>query len=179
MPRERAKAVKTYCTASAKRKRHLSRLLQSSICCSCMAGICVQVPVARRDKYERHIREYWVDVETVGTLAQSMEEEVTQSYEIVDFDCALPAPALGSSPKPYLDEPMDDSSREDDEGAWESEGDDDEDDAASSKKRRRKDSATPSSDKKKKKRSRRKQQDQEHQLEEALEAHILLAVLTI
>ena len=153
--------MREYCTANRKRKHQLSR---HQISCSCiLQGILVAVHVVRRDKYERHLREFWVDVETVGTLAKSMEEEITQSYEIVDFNCSLPVPTLGDSPKPWVDEPRDESpEHEADEGS--SSEEDAEAEHVSKKKPSK--SKPASSPKTRRKQNRRKAE----QVEEALEA---------
>ena len=71
----------------------------------------------RRDKYQRHVREYWVDVETVGKLETSHLEEFSQKYTIVDEDgCELPMPEIGGkSPSACLDIDGDSSSDDDDD----------------------------------------------------------------
>ena len=58
---------------------------------------------SRRDKYEKDVWEFWVDVETTGSVTQSCEEEFLQSFEIVDADVEVPAPTIGSSPMPIKD----------------------------------------------------------------------------
>ena len=110
-----------------------------------------------------------MDVSTEGTLAKTMVEEVSQSYEIVDFDCSLPGPTLlGKSPKPDLDEGLQLSEGEDQESGSSTEDDPEDDNKARAKKNKsRKRAGTNTPDKK---RSKRAKAEQEHQLEEALEA---------
>ena len=66
----------------------------------------------RRDKYQRKIFEYWVDVETVGSLSKTQSETFNQTYEIVDPNAELPAPGLGSSTDPNLGASDDDDEEE-------------------------------------------------------------------
>ena len=108
--RDRIKAVKAYCTADSARKRELTRPASAFIQ---HIFVNISTPYNRKDKYQSHIREYWVDVETTGCLTTSHAEEVTQSYVVVDDNASLPAPILGSTLKPNLDrEAEDDSSSE-------------------------------------------------------------------
>ena len=58
----------------------------------------------RRDKYQRHIREYWVDVATTGFLATELEEQFLQQFEVTDCNMEMPAPTLGSCPMPPEEE---------------------------------------------------------------------------
>ena len=72
----------------------------------------------RKDKYQRHVREYWVDVETVGKLETSHMEEFSQKYTIVDEDGSeLPMPEIGGkSPSACLSLDGDSYSDDDDDG---------------------------------------------------------------
>ena len=122
--------------------------------------------VGRRDKYERHLKEFWVDVATEGTLAKSMVEQVSQSFEIVDFDCSLPAPTLGSSPKPDLERCSDDSDGEE-QDAGSSSSDDEEGKKAAGKSKEDKKRIAKTGSKKCNKKAKAEAEDK---VEEALEA---------
>ena len=86
----------------------------------------------RRDKYERKVKEYWVDVKTSGSSEHVVAEEVLQEYQVVDPKLkSLPAPTLGKSPRPDLDADGASSDSEScDEGA--DDDDDEEDDKEAS-----------------------------------------------
>ena len=61
------------------------------------------LPVVRRDKYERDVREYWIDVRTTGEMKQLMSELVIRTIEVAgDFDHPMPAPMLGDGPTPEV-----------------------------------------------------------------------------
>ncbi|CAE7188350.1 unnamed protein product [Symbiodinium sp. CCMP2456] len=104
----------------------------------------------KRDKYQRHILEYWIDLRTSGSLSRSHMEEFSQYVEIIDDNASLPAPVLGNEALPcYEGEDDDDSQESCDE-------DDDDDDTKASetptskrKKLRRARTATPRVTKKK------------------------------
>ena len=121
--RDRIKAVKEYCLLDAERKKLLTRPAgcKHLICIRCVGNFASW----RRDKYQRHIREYWVDVETSGCMNITHTEEVNQCYEIVDVPNAeLPAPLLtGKSPLPNLHGDAENSEDSDDDD------DDDDDDS--------------------------------------------------
>ncbi|CAL1126490.1 unnamed protein product [Cladocopium goreaui] len=72
MQRNRIKAVCRYCTAKSRVKTHV-----------------------RRDKYERNIREFWVDVATTGAFERENEETLCDKTgaegTAVSFDLGLPA----------------------------------------------------------------------------------------
>ena len=119
----------------------------------------------RRDKYERHVKEFWVDVATEGTLAKSMVEEVSQSFEIVDFDCSLPAPMLGNSPRPDLDQACEESENEENrEGATSSDDGEANKPATNGSKAHKSNATSPA------KRRPKKSKAKENEIEEALEA---------
>ena len=62
------------------------------------------------------MREYWVDVETIGRLDTSHSEELNETYVIVDDnDCELPAPALGKTTTACLELDGDDTDEDEDE----------------------------------------------------------------
>ena len=62
------------------------------------------------------MREYWVDVETIGRLDTSLSEELNETYVIVDDnDCELPAPALGKTTTACLELDGDDTDEDEDE----------------------------------------------------------------
>ncbi|CAE7697849.1 unnamed protein product [Symbiodinium necroappetens] len=79
--KDRVKAVREYCLASRERRKTL----------------------VRRDKYQKQIREFWVDVQTSGTLATTNTEEFSFCFEIIDPTCELPGPVLGKEPMPAYD----------------------------------------------------------------------------
>eukprot|EP00439_Symbiodinium_sp_Y106_P037822 s6654_g4.t1 len=120
----------------------------------------------KRDKYQKHIVEYWIDLKTSGSLSRSHKEEFNQFIEIIDDAATLPPPVLGSEALPCYEE-EDDAYDDDDD----SEEDDDNDDG--------KGSSTPTTKRKRSKRSRRtpgsakskrKREEKAHEVETALEA---------
>ncbi|CAE7638788.1 unnamed protein product [Symbiodinium sp. CCMP2592] len=76
----------------------------------------------KKDKYQSHIIEYWVDVRTSGSLSRSTKEEFNQFVEIIDSGASLPPPTLGDEALPSYD--VEDDDDEDDD---QDDGDDDED----------------------------------------------------
>ena len=69
----------------------------------------------RRDKYQRHVLEYWIDVRTSGSLSKASREEFSQHVEIIDDNLQLPAPQLGNECLPCYDEEDDDDDGDDDD----------------------------------------------------------------
>ncbi|CAE7294628.1 unnamed protein product [Symbiodinium sp. CCMP2592] len=69
----------------------------------------------KKDKYQRHIVEYWVDVKTSGSLSKTSREEFNQTVEIVDDNLQLPPPQLGNEALPCYDEEDDEDDDDDDE----------------------------------------------------------------
>ena len=121
--------------------------------------------LSRRDKYQRHVMEYWVDVRTSGSLSKSHKEEFSQYVEIIDDGTSLPPPTLGNEALPcYDDEDQGGDCDEDDE-------DDDEDDdkqqdtnPSTRHKRPRRGKHTPKTKKK------REEKEKNEEVEIALEA---------
>ena len=72
---------------------------------------------ARRDKYQRHILEYWIDVRTSGSLSRTTQEQFSQYVEIVDDNLSLPPPTLGNEALPCYDEEDEDEVTDDDDDA--------------------------------------------------------------
>ena len=64
----------------------------------------------RRDKYELHVKEYWIDVRTTGEMKRTMSELTIRKFEVICPEATLPMPKLPSEPLPKLPE-------EDDAGA--------------------------------------------------------------
>ncbi|CAE7235007.1 unnamed protein product [Symbiodinium necroappetens] len=93
--KDRVKAVVAYCTANRARRRALTR----------------------RDKYQRHIVEYWIDVRTSGSLSRTHQEQFSQFVEIIDDNLSLPPPMLGNETRPCYDEDEYEEDTEDDEEA--------------------------------------------------------------
>ncbi|CAE7698574.1 unnamed protein product [Symbiodinium sp. CCMP2592] len=93
--KDRVKAVIAYCTASRARRRALTR----------------------RDKYQRHLIEYWIDVRTSGSLSRTTQEQFSQYVEIIDDQVSLPPPMLGTEALPCYDEdePEDEETGDDDD----------------------------------------------------------------
>ena len=70
----------------------------------------------RRDKYERHLREYWVDVKAMGSLATVHSEIASTRVVIEDPDMEFPEPVLTNSPMPNLGDDGDHSNDQSDSG---------------------------------------------------------------
>ena len=169
--------MKAYCLANKQRKRTLTRPGQGlRLRIACLGFLCF-ILSGRRDKYQRKIWEYWVDVETVGSLAHLQAEEFNQHFEIIDCDMELPGPTLGSSPDPHL------GAGDDEEEESSHPGDDDDDDepppstSKKNKSKRRASTPTPKSKSVRNRsvltRSRRKDKPSRkdsQELEEALQA---------
>ena len=134
----------------------------------------------RKDKYEKHVREFWVDVETVGRLDTLHSEELNQSYVIVDdHDCELPSPMLGKSSSACLELDGDDTDEDENEDDDEDEEKEEPTPKSKSKKKRAKTTPSPKSRRRailknsstKTTRSARKAaKAQEEEIEQALEA---------
>ncbi|CAE7036774.1 unnamed protein product [Symbiodinium sp. CCMP2456] len=139
--KDRIKAIIAYCTKTKARKRQLTR----------------------RDKYQRHILEYWIDLRTSGSLSRSHQEEFTQYVEIIDNNASLPNPVLGNESLPCYDEEDEEESQDTDDG-------DDEDERGSvspkfkRKKSRRSRPSTPRTNKKK-----REEKEKQAEVETALD----------
>ncbi|CAE7313426.1 unnamed protein product [Symbiodinium necroappetens] len=146
--KDRIKAVIKYCTATKARKRALTR----------------------KDKYQSHIMEYWVDVRTSGSLSQSTKEEFNQYVEIIDSGASLPPPTLGDEPLPCYEQ--DDDDEDDDE---DDDDDDDEGEAATKtpstkrKRHKRRGKKTPSPKSKMLAKKKKEKQEKEEVVESALE----------
>ncbi|CAE7344964.1 unnamed protein product, partial [Symbiodinium necroappetens] len=151
--KDRIKAIVKYCTASKARRKALTR----------------------KDKYQSHIVEYWVDVRTSGSLSRSTKEEFNQFVEVIDSNASLPAPTLGDEALPCYDEDNDD---EDD-----SEDEDDEvnvEDKTPSTKRRRpkkRGKKTPSPKSKLLAKQKKEKQEKEEAVESALEANCVIKLI--
>ncbi|CAE7354165.1 unnamed protein product, partial [Symbiodinium necroappetens] len=158
--KERIAAVVKYCTKTRARKKELTR----------------------KDKYQSHIREYWVDVSTVGSLSNTHREQFNHCIEILDPDCSLPVPLLESSPKPCYDA---DSDQEDADSSSDEECQDQTPSTSKAKQNKKKktkksksNKSTPSpktrSEKSRdvlRRAERKKRENKEEEIERALEAY--------
>ena len=71
----------------------------------CMSAGWVVLPGTcpyRRDKYESHVKEYWIDVRTTGEMRRTMSELTVRKFEVVASSGDLPLPKLGDGPLPDL-----------------------------------------------------------------------------
>ena len=82
------------------------------------------IPASRKDKYQAHIIEYWVDVRTSGSLSRSTKEEFNQCVEIIDSGASLPPPTLGDEALPFYDVEDDDDEDDDQDDEDGDEGND-------------------------------------------------------
>ncbi|CAE7914152.1 unnamed protein product [Symbiodinium necroappetens] len=97
--KDRVQAIIKYCTKTKARRRQLTR----------------------RDKYQKHILEYWIDLKTSGSLSRSHKEEFNQFIEIIDDEAVLPPPVLGNEALPSYEEEDDDADDDDESEAKEDE----------------------------------------------------------
>ncbi|OLP79425.1 hypothetical protein AK812_SmicGene40282 [Symbiodinium microadriaticum] len=142
--KDRIKAIKEYCTASRSRRRALTR----------------------RDKYQRHIVEYWIDVKTSGSLSKASREEFSQYVEIIDDNLQLPPPQLGNEALPCYDEEDDDDDDDGDEDDGADRRDDKSSNATPAGKRKRRGKTPSPKSKLMAKRKREKEEEVEHALED-------------
>ena len=119
----------------------------------------------RRDKYQRHIVEYWIDVKTSGSLSKASREEFSQYVEIIDDNLQLPPPQLGNEALPCYDEEDDDDDDDGDEDDGADRRDDKSSNATPAGKRKRRGKTPSPKSKLMAKRKREKEEEVEHALE--------------
>ena len=75
----------------------------------------------RRDKYEKDVKEYWIDVKCTGELRRAVVEVTIRHFEVVDIqNRAIPTPAIGNGPGPLVpafEDPEDPASSENEHSA--------------------------------------------------------------